>query len=220
MSPTKERECSNAHSCQLFQHQQTWVLLMIDEATRFKIACAVKGREHKELLGQMLEHWFMIFGPPRQLVMDQESSLMSHEAGRELERFNVERVPKGTTAGPAGRQHTGIGLIERHIGLLQITMQKMESELDRQGLQMEVHGLARECGVAHNQSLNYGGYTPSMAVFGVPEFFLDRSSRNGPPLIIGLAGRGLPTVGRISGYISVTVRGSTEIGLGPFFWVV
>ena len=29
---------------------------------------------------------------------------MSHSAGEELERFNVERVPKGTTAGAAGRQ--------------------------------------------------------------------------------------------------------------------
>ena len=41
----------------------------------------------------MFESWFSVFGPPAQLVMDQETSLMGHEAGRELERFNVERVP-------------------------------------------------------------------------------------------------------------------------------
>ena len=82
----------------LFQYKGQWVLLMIDEATRYKAAGAVAGREHNELLGKMFEIWFVIFGPPYQLVMDQETSLMSHEAGRELERFLVERVPKGTTA--------------------------------------------------------------------------------------------------------------------------
>ena len=151
----------------LFQYKGQWVLLMIDEATRYKAAGAVAGREHNELLGKMFEIWFVIFGPPYQLVMDQETSLMSHEAGRELERFLVERVPKGTTAGTAAQQHTGTGLIERHIGLTEISMLKLEAELDRQGIAIEVNDLARECAMSHNISLNYGGVTPSMAVFGV-----------------------------------------------------
>ena len=92
---------------------------------------------------------------------------MGHEAGRELERFSVERVPKGTTAGPAAKQHTGTGLIERHVGLTEITMLKLHAELDRQGIQISVNDLARESVMSHNLSLNYGGATPSMAVFGV-----------------------------------------------------
>ncbi|CAE7553108.1 RE1, partial [Symbiodinium sp. CCMP2456] len=151
----------------LFMHKDTWILLNVDEATRYKTATAVKSREHQELLNSMFLSWFSIFGPPAQLVMDQETSLMGHEAGRELERFNVERVPKGTTAGPAGHQHTGAGLVERHVGLMEITMMKLEAELDRQGIAITIGDLAKEAAMAHNISLNYGGATPSMCVFGV-----------------------------------------------------
>ena len=58
----------------LFQFKQTWILLLV------------------ELLARMHEHWFTVFGPPSQLVMDQETSLVS-----EMERFNIARVLKGTT---------------------------------------------------------------------------------------------------------------------------
>ena len=47
---------------------------MIDEATRYKAASTVSSREHQELLGKMFEIWYAIFGPPYQLVLDQESS--------------------------------------------------------------------------------------------------------------------------------------------------
>ena len=151
----------------LFQYKGQWVLLMIDEATRYKAACSVSSREHHELLSKIFEIWFVIFGPPYQLILDQETSLMSHEAGKELERFSVERVPKGTTAGTAAQQHTGTGLIERHVGLTEISMMKLEAELDRQGISTSINDLARECVMSHNMSLNYGGVTPSMAVFGV-----------------------------------------------------
>ena len=127
----------------LFTHKETWILLNVDEATRYKTAMAVKSREHQELLNSMFDSWFSVFGPPAQLVMDQETSLMGHEAGRELERFCMERVPKGTTAGPAGQQHTGTGLVERHVGLMEITMLKLEAELDRQGIAITVNDLAR-----------------------------------------------------------------------------
>ena len=153
--------------CDLFQYKETWILLMVDEATRYKAAMAVSSREHNDLLQPMLKWWFTIYGPPAQLVLDQESSLMSHQAGKELERFGIERVPKGTTAGPAAAQHTGTGLAERHIGLIEITMAKLEAELDRQGIAIEIDDLCREAATAQNSSLNYGGATPAMCVFGI-----------------------------------------------------
>ena len=142
---------------------------MVDEATRYKAAMAVSSREHNDLLQPipMLKWWFSIYGPPAQLVLDQESSLMSHQAGKELERFGIERVPKGTTSGPAAAQHTGTGLAERHIGLVEITMAKLEAELDRQGIAIEIDDLCRESASAQNSTLNYGGATPAMCVFGV-----------------------------------------------------
>ena len=151
----------------LFQYQEVWILLMVDEATRFKVATDVENREYNHLLTKMLDVWFTVFGPPHQLVLDQESSLMSHAAGRELERFSVERVPKGTTSGAAGKQHTGTGLVERRIGLVEITMLKLSAELDRQGLRLSPGELAKESAMSHNQTLNYNGASPSMAVFGI-----------------------------------------------------
>ncbi|OLP86389.1 hypothetical protein AK812_SmicGene32497 [Symbiodinium microadriaticum] len=151
----------------LFMYKEQWILLMIDEATRYKAAGQVRSREHQELLNKMFEIWFVIFGAPYQLVLDQESSLMSHEACKELERFSVERVPKGATTGAAAQQHTGTGLVERHVGLTEITMMKLSAEMDRQGIVLSTDTLAREIVMSHNMSLNYGGATPSMAVFGI-----------------------------------------------------
>ena len=151
----------------LFQYREVWILLIIDEATRYKAATSVISKDFQEVTRKMMECWIAVFGPPMQLISDQEQSIMSHEAGRELERLQIERIPKGTTAGEAGKQHTGTGLVERHIGLLELTMKKVEAELDRQGISILPHELARECAMSHNMSLNYGGATPSMAVFGV-----------------------------------------------------
>ncbi|OLQ01786.1 hypothetical protein AK812_SmicGene15471 [Symbiodinium microadriaticum] len=150
----------------LFQYKEVWIMLVICEATRYKAATPVGGRSQAELLSKLCDCWIYHFGAPHQLVMDQESSLMSHEAGHEMERFVIERVPKGTTSGEAAKQHTGTGLVERHVGLMRLTMAKLEAEMDRQGIKMTVHELARESAVAHNQTLNYGGATPSMAVYG------------------------------------------------------
>ena len=138
----------------------------------------MESREWNVLARAFLQHWIRYFGPPRQLVSDQESSLMGHEAGAEFERFGITRVPKGTTSGDAGRQHTGTGLIERHVGLMSITMQKLEAELDRANISIELGDLAAEAAMAQNCSLNYGGVTPCMGVFGVlpRPFYEDDSS--------------------------------------------
>ena len=58
----------------LFHYKQAWIMLMVDECTRYEAAIMVKRREHQELLGRMMEHWFALFGPPREIVLDQESS--------------------------------------------------------------------------------------------------------------------------------------------------
>ena len=84
-----------------------------------------------------------------------------------MKGFLSKEFPRGATAGTAAQQHTGTGLIERHVGLTEISMLKLEAELNRQGIAVSINELARECVMSHNISLNYGGVTPSMAVFGV-----------------------------------------------------
>lgn len=169
----------------LFKLFGTWILLMVDEATRYKVAVSTLGRDAQELQQKFLESWMRYFGPPGALTMDQEASLMSHEVAAEFERLGIERKPKGTTAGAAGAQHTGTGLIERHAGLMKLTMLKLKAELDRQGIVAEPNEIAMEAAMAQNCTLNYNGVTPAMAVFGVlPRGFYDDES----PGVLAAAG--------------------------------
>lgn len=84
---------------------------------------------------------------------------------------------KGTTAGQGAEQHTGTGLVERHVGLQKLTMQKIKAELNRQGSNVENDWLAAESAMAANQTMSYGGVTPAMAVFGIlPRGFYEEDS--------------------------------------------
>ena len=161
----------------LFNWESAWFMLIVDEATRFKMCGTISGQESEDLLRAMLDLWIYMFGPPGRVVMDQQVSLMGHEAGGEFERLNIERCPRGTTAGHGAEQHTGTGIVERHVQLLKMTMYKLRAELQRQGLDPSMEELAQESAMAHNITLNYKGVTPSMAVFGtLPRGFYEVES--------------------------------------------
>ena len=151
----------------LFTWDGQLFLLILDEATRYKTCDKVPGQEAEQLMESILNQWIYVFGPPGRLVLDQQSSLMSHETGAECERLNIERCPRGTTSGQGASQHTGTGLVERRVALTKHTMNKLHAELIRQGLQPEAQEIAREAAMAQNITLNYNGWTPCMAVFGV-----------------------------------------------------
>ena len=72
----------------------------------------------------------------RILVTDQESSLMTVEAGEEFQRLGIERRPAGTTTRKQGQQHTTTGLVERHIDLVKIGMLKIQAESNRYGIEL------------------------------------------------------------------------------------
>ncbi len=162
----------------LFFWESNTYMLVIDEATRFKACSVVEGQEAEQLLNCLLQIWIYMFGPPGKVVMDQQVGLMSHEAGSEFERLNMERCPRGTTSGHGAEQHTGTGIVERHVQLMKLTMYKLRAELQRQGLDPEPRELSQESAMAHNITLSYGGVTPTMAVFGtLPRGFYDTESR-------------------------------------------
>ena len=161
----------------LFHWENQWFMLMIDEATRFKACSAIPGQESEQLLECLLKSWIYMFGPPSKVIMDQQMSLMGHETAAEFERLGMTRCPRGTTAGQGADQHTGTGIAERHVQLLKLTMMKLRAELQRQGLQHELQDLCQESAMAHNITLNYGGATPTMSVFGMlPRGFYDPES--------------------------------------------
>ena len=136
-------------------------LLLIDEATRYKVIALAADRSCKTLLQLLLHTWIRYFGPMRVLVSDQEGALMSLEAAAEFDRLSICRRPKG-----AGERHTGTGLVERHIALSKAAYLKTKAELERQALEHTPANTGAEVGMAQNVLLSFGGYTPSMAVLG------------------------------------------------------
>ena len=151
----------------IFMWEGNNFLLMIDEATRFKTCVMIEAQDSEAILSYIYQSWMQYFGPPLRLVLDQQASLMGHDTGAECERLGITRCPRGTTQGHGADQHTGTGIVERHVQLLKLTMWKVRAELERQGLRPEPQEICQESAMAHNQTLNYGGVTPCMSVFGV-----------------------------------------------------
>ena len=151
--------------------------IMVDVATRYKSVVKIPGKDLKSLQHALMHYWMRWFGPPRTIVSDQESALMSVEAAVEFERFSIIRRPAGTTRGHLGSQKTATGLVEKHVDLTKLTMLKMRSECERQGMEVNLNDLAAEAAMAQNLTINVGGYTPHMAVTGtLPYPFFDIDS--------------------------------------------
>lgn len=162
----------------LFFWESNTYQLVIDEATRFKACSVVEGQEAEQLFSCFMQMWVYMFGPPGKVIMDQQMSLMSHESGGEFERLGMERCPRGTTSGHGADQHTGTGIVERHVQLMKLTMYKLRAELQRQGLDPEPRELGQEAAMSQNITLSYGGVTPAMTVFGtLPRGFYETESR-------------------------------------------
>lgn len=154
-------------------------MLLIDEATRFKKGGVIEGQESDQLLKALLELCIYHFEPPERLVLDQQVALMPHESGADFERLNINRCPGGTTAGPCAEQHTGTGIVERHVQLVKLTMYKLRAELQRHSLQPTEAELGQEAAMAQNLTLSYGGVKPSMAVYGtMPREFYSPDSEH------------------------------------------
>ena len=158
----------------LFKFDDSWFLLAVDEATRYKVATLCQGRELQHIFSALMRGWMRYFGPMRTLVSDQETSVMSVEAGSECQRLGIRRQPAGTTTGAQGKQHSTTGLVEKHIDLTKLTMLKLKAEAERWGIEIEKEELAAEAAMAQNLTISYGGYSPTTMVFGVlPRGYLD-----------------------------------------------
>eukprot|EP00435_Cladocopium_sp_Y103_P048511 s541_g14.t1 len=158
----------------IFYYKGDMFLLVVDEATRYKCGGLLESRELQSILSTLTNNWLRFFGPPRQIIADQETSIMTQEAGAEMDRLNIARRPKGTTTGKEGKRHTGTGLVEKHVDLTKNCMNKIHEEALRFNITVEKDELLSEAVMAQNCTLNYGGYTPSMCVFGtLPRGFMN-----------------------------------------------
>jgi hypothetical protein len=138
-------------------------MLMIDEATRWKVAGLCMSKDAKTLGKVLLHCWFRYFGPPRVAKSDQEGGIKAEEFGKICDRFSMHRQLGGSDE---KGEHTTTGLVETHIRLCKTTALKCEHQCRQQGLDIEKEDIVFECCMSQNFQLEYGGYTPAQAVIG------------------------------------------------------
>ena len=87
-------------------------LLLIDEATRYKIVAALLAKDARAIGKVILHNWLKYFGPMKILKSDQEGGVKSEVFADICDRFSVHRLLAGSDA---KGEHTSTGLVEKHI---------------------------------------------------------------------------------------------------------
>ena len=87
-------------------------MLIIDEATRYKVVAVLPDKTAKTLCRIMLYAWLRYFGSPRTIVSDQEGAIKSETYEAVCDRYSMHRVLAGSDA---KGEHSTTGLAEKHI---------------------------------------------------------------------------------------------------------
>jgi hypothetical protein len=66
-------------------------MLMIDEATRYKISALCVTKDAKTLGKILLHTWFRYFGPPKIAKSDQEGGVKAEEFAKLCDRYSIHR---------------------------------------------------------------------------------------------------------------------------------
>ena len=137
------------------------VLIMIDEATRFRMTrIATTGKGNKttwDMIRRILEEqWFAIFGHPKVIRCDPGGPWMSDDADDYFSSKGIEYVPI------PGESHWQIGIVEGATKSIKGVAEKLSQEFTN----MEAtEVIARSTWVCNNKE-QYRGYTPIQQVLG------------------------------------------------------
>ena len=69
-----------------FLWQQNW-LILVDEATRYKIVCRLPDKRGPTILTAILKNWMRYFGPMRVLTTDQEGGIKTDDAAQICDKY-------------------------------------------------------------------------------------------------------------------------------------
>ena len=71
-------------------HHKTWILHMIDAATKYSAACIISSKQQDVIIKTIFKVWFAYFGFPRKFLTDNGGEF-NNESFREMcEKFNIE----------------------------------------------------------------------------------------------------------------------------------
>ena len=153
------------HFNQVVQHDLFFLfdetfMLLIDEAIRWKTGGHLATKQGPDLIKALLNLWIRLWGPPCNILTDQEGGLVSNEATAFFSRLNITRLLVGKEGS------TTKGLVERHIALTKFAILKLHSAMRSEGLPIDYDMLVQEVCMSQNLLLDYHGGTPQQALTG------------------------------------------------------
>ena len=141
------------------QGQQFFFYHFIDQSTMFHTATIAPSHTSEEACKALLTGWFNWAGPPGLLCFDAGSELNSEDFGNFLQRHGVRSRTCAVDA------HWQNARIERHGGILQLMLNKMDKENPIQAYDQLAVALSHATSTK-NQWSRHRGYPPEMLVFG------------------------------------------------------
>ena len=136
-------------------HNESWILHLIDSATRYSAASLVFSKRQDEIIRNVYLMWISYFGAPLKFLSDNGGEFSNDQYREMNEKLNIETC---TTAGEAPFSN---GIVERHN---QILGEAFSKTLDDVKCEPKI---ALAWAVSAKNSLqNFGGFSPNQLVFG------------------------------------------------------
>ena len=131
----------------------------VDQATTFQTAIVSPSRTSTQAIQALLKGWLQWAGSPKLIVLDAATELNSDEFLTCLQKHNIR---SRTCAADAHWQNARA---ERHGGILQMILHKMDSEEPSKCYE-DLEGALQQATQTKNQWSRHRGYPPELLVFG------------------------------------------------------
>ena len=157
--PPLDLTSCDTHFNEIVQHDLFFLwdecfMLLVDECIRWKTGDHVANKTAPVLLTNIFKLWIRLWGPPKNILTDQEGGLVSAAADTFFDRFRIHRKLVGKDGA------TSKGLVERHIQLVKLAMLKLKKLLEKDGIDISHSELVQEVCMSQNILLEYGGGSP------------------------------------------------------------
>lgn len=131
----------------------------VDQATTFQTAIVSPSRTSQQAIQALLKGWLLWAGAPKLIVLDAATELNSEELLGCLQKHNI---CSRTCAADAHWQNARA---ERHGGILQMILHKMDSEENIKSYE-DLERALQQATQTKNQWSRHRGYPPELLVFG------------------------------------------------------
>ena len=134
------------------------VLHCIDSCTRWTSVSLLPNREPSSIIDGFANCWVRLFGPPTNILSDQEGGLITDLVGDWMDRRGIQVCFR------ARGQHCG--MVERHNEILRRQLHLLEDQSNAEGLAVTFSTVLAEAVFAKNAMFQLGNATHYEAIFG------------------------------------------------------